>query len=234
MSDSLWPRGLQHARLPCPSPTPRAYSNSCPSWWWRHPTISSSVIPSSSCLQSFPASGSFPISRFFASGDKSIGVSASASVLPMNVQDWFPLGLILEVIPFCALAEDSHGYSTEMSIIRKPGAHKPKYQTTAPSLHTCRVAFLHSPCLHTFDNIATQPFVWKEAEPQHEALQMSSFSATRRLSKAINPLSQQDSVKCVNHEARRSQGESSPQMVSPNPFSDSSTPTNKWAKIFTV
>ena len=93
VSDSLGPHGLQHARLPCPSPTPRAYSNSRPSSWWCQPTISSSVIPSSSCLQSFPASGSFPITLFFASGGKSIGVSASASVLPVNIQDWFPLGV---------------------------------------------------------------------------------------------------------------------------------------------
>ena len=91
MPDSLRSHGLQHARLPCPSPTPRACSNSCPSSWWCHPTISSSVIPFSSCLQSFPASGSFPMSQFFTSGDQSIG--ASASVLPMNIQDWFPLGL---------------------------------------------------------------------------------------------------------------------------------------------
>ena len=87
------PHGLQHARLPCPSPTPGVCSNSCPSSQWCHPTISSSVIPFSSYLQSFPASGSFPLSQFFASGGQSIGVSASASVLPMNIQDWFPLGL---------------------------------------------------------------------------------------------------------------------------------------------
>ena len=92
MSDSLWPHGLQHTRLPCSSPTPRAYSNSCPSNQWYHPTISSSIIPFSSCLQSFPASGSFPMSQFFTSGGQSIGASASASVLPMNIQDWFPLG----------------------------------------------------------------------------------------------------------------------------------------------
>ena len=93
MSDSLQPHGLQHARLPCPSPTPVAYSNSCPSSWWCHSTISSSVVPFSSCLQSFPASGSFPVSQFFTSGGQSIGVSALASVLPMNIQDWFPWGL---------------------------------------------------------------------------------------------------------------------------------------------
>ena len=91
MSESLWPHGLQHARLPCPSPTPGACSNSCPLSQWCHPSISSSVIPFF-CLQSFPASGSFAMSQFFTSGGQSIGVSASASVLPMNIQDWFPLG----------------------------------------------------------------------------------------------------------------------------------------------
>ena len=88
----LRPHGLQHARLLCPSPTPKAYSNSCPSSQWCHPTISSSVIPFSSHLPSFPASGSFQMNQFFASGGQSIGVSTSASVLPMNIQDWFPLG----------------------------------------------------------------------------------------------------------------------------------------------
>ena len=92
VSDSLWPHGLQHARIPCPSPTPGAYSNPCPLSQWCYPTISSSVIPFSSCLQSFPASGSFPMSQLFPSGGQSIGVSASTSVLPVNVQDWFPLG----------------------------------------------------------------------------------------------------------------------------------------------
>ena len=92
MSVSLQPHGLQHARLPCASPTLRACSNSCPLSQWRHPTISSSVIPLFSCPQSFPASGSFPMSQFFSSGGQSIGVSASASVLPVNIQDWFPLG----------------------------------------------------------------------------------------------------------------------------------------------
>ena len=93
MSDSLWPHGLQHARLFIPSATPGACSNSHPLSQWCHPTISSSVVPFSSCLQSFPASGSFPVSRFFASGSQSIGVSASASVLPKDIQGWFPLGL---------------------------------------------------------------------------------------------------------------------------------------------
>ena len=93
MSDSLPPHGLQHARPPCPSPTPGAYSNSCPLSQWCHPATSSSVVPFSFCPQSFPASGSFPMCQFFASGGQSIGVSASASVLPMTIQDWFPLGL---------------------------------------------------------------------------------------------------------------------------------------------
>ena len=93
VSDSLPPHGLQYARLPCLSPTPRTCSNSCPSCQWCHPTISSSVVPFSSHLPSFPAWGSFPVSWFFASGNQSIRVSASASVLPMNSQDWFPLGL---------------------------------------------------------------------------------------------------------------------------------------------
>ena len=94
MSDSLQPHGLQHTRSPCPSPYPGAGSNSCPSSRWCHPTISSSVVPFSSHLQSFPTSGSFPRSQFFTSGGQSIGASASASVLPMNIEDWFPLGLI--------------------------------------------------------------------------------------------------------------------------------------------
>ena len=90
VSYSLWPHGLQHASLPCPSPSPEACSNSCLLSWWCHPTISSSVIPFSSCLRSFPASGSFLMSQFFASGGQRIGDSAS---VPMSIQDWFPLGL---------------------------------------------------------------------------------------------------------------------------------------------
>ena len=92
MSDSLWPHGLQHARPPCPSPTPGAYSNSCPLRQWCHPTVSSSVIPLSSLPQPFPASGSFQMSQFFTPGGQRIGVSASASVLPVNTQDWSPSG----------------------------------------------------------------------------------------------------------------------------------------------
>ena len=92
VSNFLWPHGLQHARPPCPPPTPGAYSNSCPLSQWCHPTISSSVVPFSFCLQSFPASGSFQMSQFFTSGGQSIGAAASASVLPMNTQDCSSLG----------------------------------------------------------------------------------------------------------------------------------------------
>ena len=119
MSGSLQPHGLQHTRLPCPSPTPRACSNSCPSSQWCHPTISSSVIPFFSCLQSFPASGSFPVSQFFTSGGQSITVSASASVLPMNIQGWFPLGLsgwISLQFKFSSLLQH---HSSKPSILRR-------------------------------------------------------------------------------------------------------------------
>ena len=92
VSNSLRSRELQHARPPCPSPTPGVYSNSCPASWWCHPDISSSVVPFSSCPQSLPASGSFPMSQLFSWGGQSTGVSASASVLPMNTEDWSPLG----------------------------------------------------------------------------------------------------------------------------------------------
>ena len=91
VSNSLWPHELQHTRLPCPSPTPGVYPNPCPLSWWCHPTISSSVVPFS-CPQSFPASGSFPMSQLFASGGQSIEVSATTSVLPVNTQNWSPLG----------------------------------------------------------------------------------------------------------------------------------------------
>ena len=97
MSNSSRPHGLQHARLPCPLPTPGAYSNSCPSSWWCHPIISSSVAPFFSRLQSFPALGSLLMSQFFASGSQSIGTSTSAWVLPMNIQNLFPLGWIARI-----------------------------------------------------------------------------------------------------------------------------------------
>ena len=93
MSDSSWPHEVQQARLPCPSPSPGVCSSSCPLHWWCHPTISSSVILFSFCPQSFPASGTFPMSRLFASGDQNTGASVLASAVPMSIQGWFPLRL---------------------------------------------------------------------------------------------------------------------------------------------
>ena len=119
VSDSLWPHGLQHARLSCPSPTPRVYPNSCPLSWWCHPNISSSVIPLSSCLQFFPAVGSFQMSQFFASDGQSTGVSASVSVLLMDIQDWFPLrwtgGIFLQSNRLSYLFQH---HSSEVSFLR--------------------------------------------------------------------------------------------------------------------
>ena len=125
VSSSLQPHGLQHARPPCPSPTPRVYSNSCPLRRWCHPTISSSVIPFSSRLQSFPASGSFQMSQLFASGGQSIGASALTSVLAMNIQDWFPLGWTgwislqskgLSRVYFNTTVQKHHFFSAQLSL----------------------------------------------------------------------------------------------------------------------
>ena len=127
--DSLWPHGLQHARPPCPSPTPGVYPNSCPLGRWCHPTISSSVIPFSSCPQSSPASGSFPMSQLFASDGQSIGVSASASVLPMNTQDWSPLG------------------RTGWISLQSKGLSRVFSNTTFKSINSSALSFLHSPTL---------------------------------------------------------------------------------------
>ena len=133
VSNSLQPHGLHHARLPCPSPTP--FSNSCPTSQWCHPTISSSVIPFSH-LQSFPASGSFQMRQLFASDGQSIGVSASASVLPMNIQDWFPLGLT-------GLILQSKGLSRVFS------------NTTFKSISSSPISFLYG-------SILTSPYdYWK-------------------------------------------------------------------------
>ena len=129
VSDSLLPHGLLHTRPPCPSPALRACSNSCPLSWWCHPTISSSVVPFSSCLQSFPASGSFLMSQFFSSGGQSIGVSASTSVLPLNVQDYFQSWL---------RSQNSVGSSfrarfphlAQLSSLRKPGT-QPKWPSVS-------------------------------------------------------------------------------------------------------
>ena len=119
VSDSLWPHRLQHARLPCPSPPPRVCSNSCPLSRWCHPIISSFVIPFSSCLHSFPASGSFPVSWFFTSGGQSIGASATASVLSVNIHSGFPLGLT-SLISFLSKGCSSllQDHSSNVSILR--------------------------------------------------------------------------------------------------------------------
>ena len=124
VSKSLQPHGRQHSRLPCPSPTPGACSNSCPFIQWCHSTISSSVVLFSSCFQSFPASGSFPISQFFTSVGQSTGVSASASVLPMNIQDWFPLQLTV------LISLRSKGLSTVFS---STTVQKHQFFSTQPS-----------------------------------------------------------------------------------------------------
>ena len=126
VSDSLRPHGLQHARLPCPSPTPRACSNSCTSSRWCYSTVSSSVVPFS-CLQSFSESGPFPMSQFFASGGQSIG--ASASVLPMNIQDWFPLGL------------------TGWISLQSKGLSRVFSNTTVQKHHSLALSFLYGPTL---------------------------------------------------------------------------------------
>ena len=132
VSDSLRPHGLQHVRLPWPSPTSRAYSNSCPLSQWCHPTISSSVIVFSSCLQSFTVTGSFPMSQFFTSGSQSIGVSASASGLPMNIQDWFPLGWTgwislqskrLSIVFSSTVVQKHQFFSTQLSLQSKSHIH---------------------------------------------------------------------------------------------------------------
>ena len=147
--DSLRPHGLQHTRPPCSSPTPGAYSNSCPLSRWCHPTISSSVIPFSSHVQSFPASGSFPVSQFFTLGGQSIGVSASAWALPMNIQDWYPLGWTGWIsLQSKGLSKSLQHHSSKASIKKKK------------SINSSALSFLWSPTLtsiydywknHSFD-----------------------------------------------------------------------------------
>ena len=141
-SDSLRPHGLQHTRLPCPSPTSRACSNSCPSNWWCHPTISSSVVPLSSCPQSFPVSGSLQMSQFSSSGGQSIGASALASVPPKNLEDGFPLGLT--------------GWSPYCPRDSQESSPTPQFK----SINSLALSFLYSPTLtsthdywknHSFD-----------------------------------------------------------------------------------
>ena len=153
MSDTLWPHGLQHARPPCPSPTPRVYSSSCSSSRWCHPAISSSVVPFASCPQSLPASGSFPMSQLFAWDGQSIGVSASASLLPMNTQDWSPLGCTGQI------SLQSEGLSRVFSNTTVPKASifwrsaffivqlSHTYMTTGKTIALTRRTFLTKWCL---------------------------------------------------------------------------------------
>ena len=133
-SSSLRPHEPQHPRPPCPSPTPRVHPNPCPSSRWCHPTISSSVIPFSSCPQSFPASGSFPMSQLFPLGGQSIGVSASTSVLPMNTQDWSPLQWT--------------GWISLQSKDSQESSPTPQFR----SINSLALSFLHSPTLTSIHN----------------------------------------------------------------------------------
>ena len=132
MSDSLWPHELQHTRPPCLTPTPGAYPNACPLSQWCHPTISSSVVPFSSCPQSFPASGSFQMSQLFASGGQTIGVSASTSDLPKNTQDWSPLGW------------------TGWISLQSKGLSRVFSNTTVQKLNSSVLSFLCSPTTHPY------------------------------------------------------------------------------------
>ena len=141
MSDSLRPQGLQHARPPCPSPTPRVYSNSCPSSRWCHATISSSVIPFSSCPQSFPASGSFKMSQLFTSSDQSIGVSASTSVLPMNIQDWLDLLAVQGILKSLLQHHSSKASILRHSVFFMVQLSHP-YRTTGKTIALTRGTFV--------------------------------------------------------------------------------------------
>ena len=135
VSDFLWSHEPQYARHPCPSPTPRVYSNSCPSSQWCHPAISSAIIPFSSCPQSFPVLGSFPMSQHFPWDSQSIGISASTSVIPMNTQDWSPLGW------------------TGWIFLKSKGLSRVFFNTSVQKHHSSAFSFLHCPtltCLHTW------------------------------------------------------------------------------------
>ena len=163
MSDSLPPHGPQHARLPCPSPAPGACSNLCPSVWWCHPIIASSVVPFSSCPQSFPASGSFPVTEFFSSGGQSIGASAPASVLPMNIQSWFPVRLT------GLISLQSKGLSRVFSSI-KWGCYEPNPVNRGRSNFTICIKVLKQNTINSTDiitNTITSPLLqrkWKGAK----------------------------------------------------------------------
>ena len=148
VSNSLRPHELQHSRPPCPSPASGACSDSCSSSQWCHQTISSSVIPFS-CLQSFPASGSFPVSQFFTSGGQSIGVSASASVLPMNIQDWFPLGLTdLVSLQSVGLSRKTTVKKKKKKLLRWRSHHKMKWPLTKLVLTHTLFLFNTNACLY--------------------------------------------------------------------------------------
>ena len=145
MSNSLWPHGLQHARLPCPLPSPRACSNSCPLSQWCHPIISSSIIPFSFCLQSFPESGSFLMSQLLESSDQSIGASALASVLPMNIQDWFPSG-------FTSLSKTPTDFAVQEAL-----KSLLQHYSSKASIHQCPAFFmvqLSHPYMITWKSLA--------------------------------------------------------------------------------
>ena len=146
MSDSWQPHGLQQARLPCPSPVPGVYSNSCPLSQWCHPAISFSVITFSSCLQSCPASVSFQMSQLFASGSQSIGISVSASVLPVTVQDWFPLGEIGRIQGDMAVDWFPLGWTGWISLLSK-GLSRVFSNTTVQTINSLVLSFLHGPTL---------------------------------------------------------------------------------------
>ena len=134
MSSSLQPHGMQHTRLPCPSLSPRVCSNSCPLSWWCHPSISSLIAPSPPALKSFPASGSFPVSQIFISGGQSIGASASASFLPMNIQDWFPLGWL--VGSSCSPRNSQKSPAPQLKSINS-SVFSFLYSPTLTSIHDC-------------------------------------------------------------------------------------------------
>ena len=147
VSDSFWPHGLQHTRLPCPSLTPGVYSNSCPLSWWCYPTISSSAIPFSSHLPSFPASRSFPVSQLFTSGGQSNGVSASTSVLPMNIQDWSHLGWTSWIpLQSKGLSRVLQHRSSKASILRRSAVFRVQlshpYMTTGKTIVLTRWTFV--------------------------------------------------------------------------------------------
>ena len=181
ISNSLWPHGLQHAGLPCPSLSCGVCSDSYPLCWWCHPAISSAVTRFSSCLQSFPASGSFPMSWSFASGGQSIGASALASVLPMNIQGWFPLGLtgLISLHP--------KGFSRVFS---STIVQKHQFFSAQPSLwfnshiHTCKsVSSVAQLCLTLFDPMDCR----KPGFPAHHQLPELTQTHARWIGDAIQP-----------------------------------------------